>query len=201
MNLNNKYLAVGLSAAAVVVVGYQIFINKACETRPSVRREAARPAASRPTPRTTPPADTAAVQSQPTSGDNGLVIDFNSPMLLKRIHARMAEQYPRQELPPQFGPAIFTRGKEYQPDQSTGNPVTEKEMKFELNAIILDMQRRLAIINNTIVKEGDMVGGAKIFAIAKSKVVLKINGQTVILSTNSRIKTVRLLGGTGENNQ
>lgn len=215
MNLNNKYLAIGLSVAAAGLVFYQIFINKACEAKPSVRPQASGVKETRPAP---PPAQSparvqptaAAPQSQSAGmsdtmasagSDNGLTIDYNSPMLLGRVQSQMAQKYPRRELLPQVGTGAFSRGLEPKREQEVPRENVGKEVKFELNAIIMDTRRKLAIINGVIVKEGDMVAGAKINIIAKSKVVLKINNQTVILSTNSRIKTVRLLGGNGEVNR
>lgn len=219
MNLNNKYLAIGLSAAAAGLLFYQIFINKACDPKPSVRPQSGEVEKAGPSPPQVPispqpQAQTNAAGSVNTNGEesvqtadasqhanNGLTIDYNSPMLLNRIHSQMAQKHPHKELPPQVGKSAFTRGIEPSQKQETTKKAIEKEVKFELNAIIMDAMRKLAIINGVIVKEGDMVAGAKINIIAKSKVILKINNQTVILSTNSRIQTVRLLGGNGEVNR
>jgi len=108
----------------------------------------------------------------------------------------MAEKYPRREIPDSFGIPIFSRGILQQKKVET--PVPTREVEFKLNAIIIDQNRRIAIINDTIVKVDDTIAGAKVVAIVKSKVQLKIKSKTIVLSTNSRIKRVKLIGGQGE---
>jgi hypothetical protein len=191
MSLNNKYLAIGLSIAAVLIVVYQVFINKpqgAQTAKPQPQKPAFVPVA---------PAQKAA--SQPTheaETDNGLVIDFNSPLLLKRIEPDMTLPYPRQELPKEYGADIFSGGG-VEAEAPPVEPKYEKVVEFKLNAIIIDAKRRIAIINNTIVKPGDIIEGAVVLSIAKTMVVLKVNNENVVLSTNSRIKEVKLIGGKG----
>jgi hypothetical protein len=224
MNLNNKYLAIGLSIVAVVVVTYQIFLRKPEPRRPKtqVSPGIAKTSPKRSAPQTQPPgppvvtpppvtsspsvdpaldpaADPAAnmnTGTQPTAQQSGMMIDFNSPVLLNRVPPEMAIDFPKQELPELIGVPIFSRG--LSPEDTPTQTETPKEITFKLNAIIIDSQKRVAIINDTILKVGDMILGAKVMIIVKSKAVLKINSKDVVLSTNSRIKKVKLIGGQGE---
>jgi hypothetical protein len=212
MNLNNKYLAIGLSIAAVAVVTYQIFFNKPEPRRsrtqmaPGIAKTAPRRKAPQKQPAAQPRVSTPPVTSSSAAGpdtappqttqNSGLMIDFNSPVLLKRVPPEMAVDYPRQEFPSTFGVAIFSKG--LSPDETPVQTETPKEITFKLNGIIIDSEKRVAIINDTILKVGDIISGAKVMIIVKSKVVLKINSKDVVLSTNSRIKKVKLIGGQGE---
>lgn len=134
------------------------------------------------------------------SGGGGPVIDFNSPILLKRILPDMAIDRPKMELSQEFGIGIFS-GNESAAEEKK-EPGIKKEsvriVQFTLNAIVIDETRRLTIINNTILKVGEMIQGAQVDNIVKGKVVLKVNKKTVVLSTNSRVKQVRLLEEQGE---
>jgi hypothetical protein len=211
MNLNNKNLAIGLSIAAVVVVSYQVFFNK--PTKP-VRRPTqstpmfsttGRPAAANTPAKSGPnkiePAESGGAGSSksPEAANQGLVIDYNSEILLKRVEADFTEPYPKMELQQQFGSDIFIKTEE--PvilKKPPPKPTLEREVEFKLNAIIIDETRRIAIINNTILKVGDVFLGAEVKSIKKRRVVLIIEGNRILLSTNSRIKKVRLSGGHGE---
>ena len=82
--------------------------------------------------------------------------------------------------------------KEEKVEQKTTAPT--KTVEFKLNAIIMDQNRKLTIINDTILKVGDMVSGARVTRIGKGEVILRINNRDVVLSTNSRIKQVRIIG-------
>lgn len=213
MNLNNKYLAVGLSIAAVVVVSYQVFFNK--PTKPvrqpmqdqpmfSQRGKSNQPHPPVATPAPAPPAPTTATpgkqmgdSAQPPPQTDGLTIDYHSEILLSRISPDMVESYPRQELPQEFGTTIFSKGEDA-PAGKEG-PKYQREVEYKLNAIIIDRTRRIAIINDTILSVGDMIQGAQVVSIVKSRVVLTIEKKTILLSTNSRIKKVKLIGGKGEN--
>jgi hypothetical protein len=206
--MNNKYLAIVLSIVAVLVVIYQAFLRKptkSIQQQMNQSREAgamystvgrqsetARGNKSVPSPSDSP---SAAVKSGEKKVE-GLVIDYNSRLLWERINPELAIPYSKQELPDDFGVKIFTRGK-LSEDKPTG-PKYEKELEFNLNAIIIDEKRRIAIINNTILQEGDIIQGAEIISIIKSRVTLKINDEQFVLATNSRIKKIRLMGGRGE---
>lgn len=201
MNLNNKYLAIGLSITAVVVVGYQIFFNK---PDTSVARPATQPGVVSPAPVSGPVHDvpiTASerpVVSQPVNEGNedGLNVDFNSPILLKRIERDMAEPYIPSDLVQQFGAPIFTRKVVEKPVLATAQP--ERVIEFNLNAIVIDEKRSIAVINGKIVKVGSDVEGAVVLSIKKGLVILKLNDSEIHLSTNSRIQKINLIGGKGE---
>ena len=130
MNLNNKKLAIGLSIAAVVVVVYQVFLNKPEPRRrrpsthqttvvpsntgsgsaPVTRSQAANPAYEAPAGPTNSPGD-----------GTGLVIDYNSEILLKRVPREFTEAIPRQELPSQLKPGIFSFEKSQRGKSRTKN--------------------------------------------------------------------------------
>jgi hypothetical protein len=137
--------------------------------------------------------------SQTIVDDGGPVIDFNSEILLKRIPAEMIEKVPDRELPDAFGRPIFSTGLE-QVEKQRVETGTAGEVEYRLNAVIIDRRRRIAIINDTILKKGDIIAGARVTAVMKSKVVLKVNGKDIELSTDSPIKRVRLTAAKDESN-
>jgi len=98
--LNNKYLAVGLAVIAVVAVVYQVFFNK--PAKPAARQ--VNPAAVQSRPAVSP----SPVQNTAPEKDGDLIIDFASPILLKRVYENPMEKFPGRELPDQFGRAIFS---------------------------------------------------------------------------------------------
>jgi hypothetical protein len=210
--MNNKYLAVALSIIAVVVVVYQVFLRKTTTSikqqldqpreqaeslyspqgrpgQPVNRDEAAR----------SPQSSTAAVPGslqRKEAGSGAPIIDYSSEVLLKRIDPQWTLPYPQKELSSEFKTKLFSRGK--QEKEKPAGPRYEREVEFKLNAIIIDDTRHIAIINDKILKTGEMIEGAEVVSIAKSRVVLKFKGETFELSTNSRIKKVRYIGGKGE---
>jgi len=127
--LNNKYLAVVLAVVAVVVAVYQVFFNKPAKPARQVN-----PAAVRPRPAVSP----SPVQNTDPGKDGDLIIDFASPILLKRVYENPMGKFPRRELPDQFGRAIFSppphREDEPPTDTVTGSPVkkTEKPVKIKI---------------------------------------------------------------------
>ena len=98
--LNNKYLAVVLAVVAVVAVVYQVFFNKPAE--PSARQVNPEAVQSRPAVSLSPAQETA------PGKDGDLIIDFASPILLKRVYENPMGKFPRRELPDQFGRVIFS---------------------------------------------------------------------------------------------
>lgn len=52
---------------------------------------------------------------------------------------------------------------------------------FDLQSIIISNSRRMAIINNRLVKVGDNIGGAKVVAIERNAVVLSVAGRKLII--------------------
>jgi hypothetical protein len=211
--LNNKYLAIVLAIAAVLVVFYQVFLRKPAK---SVRRPA-RPAAEAAAPAGMPPAGTQTAQTPaagprgavPPAGDmgpsapagtgsqeEGLVIDNDSPILLKRVYENPMEPYPRRDLPPEFGRPIFS------PPEPEAKPMARaaetKDVQFRLDSIIIDKDRQLAVINNTILFAGDFIHGAQVVNIRKRNVLLKLKEENILLSTSPVVRDIRLIAGKGE---
>jgi MSHA biogenesis protein MshK len=52
---------------------------------------------------------------------------------------------------------------------------------WSLQSILSAADRRIAIINGTRVREGDLIGSAKVISISESKVVLNTDGQRFTL--------------------
>ena len=117
--MNNKYLAIGLVIFAVAVVFYQVVLRK---DKPKGRNAPAS-AVSQPATQPSPTPQTATPQTmQPSTNmpgpgsqntavaknDDGLSIDFDSPLLLKRVFENPMDPYPKQELDPPFGTAILS---------------------------------------------------------------------------------------------
>ncbi len=190
MNLNNKKLAVGLSIAAVVVVAYQVFINK--PNQPAMNRPQAEPVVSTST--HTGGENMPGSSPHPQAVEN-VEIDFNSQALLKRISPESTVPYPRNDIPSEFGAKIFTIPGT--PKEKIKLPEGEKEIEFKLNAIIIDEKRKIAIINDKILKVGDFIEGAQVQAIVRREVLLKLDDREIVLSTSSKIKKIKLIGGKG----
>ncbi|MCP5045729.1 MAG: hypothetical protein GY940_01055, partial [bacterium] len=199
---NNKYLAVGLSIAAVGILVYQIFFNEggSSNRRPSTLRPETgtqlpglNPSAQSPAVDPALQAPTGPVQ---TPGEGaGLVVDYHSEILLKPVPKEFTQPVPRKELPSLFRPGIFSfEAPEEETIEEKINTRT-KTVEFKLNAIIMDKDRKLTIINDTILKVGDMIAGARVMRIGKGEVILNVNNKNIILSTNSRIKQVKIIEG------
>jgi len=69
-------------------------------------------------------------------------------------------------------------------DTESEKPLPFEWPKFELNGILWDPEKPLAVINNSVVKEGDIVEGVKIKKIKPGYVVLEKEGieQTLTLT-------------------
>jgi len=194
--MNNKYLAVGLSIVAVLVVFYQIFLRKpdSNKNQQQINQPLSQPMSSAQSghggskSNGESPGNPAASD---INNDSGLIIDYNSDLLLKRIDPELVIPFAKREIPAQFGKEILVSRDI--PGEMPGKSQVEREVEFRLNAIIIDDSRRIAIINDKILKMGDILEGAEVKLIAKSKVLLKIRGEEIVLSTNSRVKRVRLL--------
>lgn len=184
--LNNKYLAVVLAVLAVGVVIYQVFFSK--PAKPPARQ--VNPAAVQPRPAVSP----SPVQKTAPEKDGALIIDFASPILLKRVYENPMEKFPGRELPDQFGRAIFSPppGRELETPTDTGD---QTHLQFRLNSIIIDKGRRIAVINNTILFTGETIDGARVESIQKNRVLLKLRDRDIVLSTEPGLSTIRLTGG------
>ena len=72
---------------------------------------------------------------------------------------------------------------------------SSEEVKFTLYAVIIDIDRKLCIINDRILKVGSVINGAMIQKIEKGRVDLMVGGERFSLTTNQKIKTIKLLAG------
>lgn len=67
--------------------------------------------------------------------------------------------------------------------KTPGKPDTAKGDVLELSGILYNKEKApIAVINNTMVKEGGTVGKATVSKITKDKVIVLVNGKTVTLS-------------------
>ncbi len=201
MSLNNKKLAIILSIIAVIVVVYQVFIRKPST---GIQTPVSQQPAFSPSPRVQPPpASSGTGQPNPTAAarseknSESLTVDYNSTLLLDRVNPETAFPYPKQELPREFGIDIFSLGSAVEENVPQA-PQYERELKFKLSAILIGSNRRIAVINDKILKIGGIIQGAEVISIEKNKVVLRINKEEIVLSTLSQIKIVRIVGGKGE---
>jgi hypothetical protein len=138
-------------------------------------------------------------QAEPaTTGpqEEGIVIDDDSPILLKRVYENPMEPYPRRDLPREFGRPIFS------PPEPEGKPTAKtakaEDIQFRLNSIVIDKDRQLAVINNTILFAGDFIHGAQVVHIRKQNVLLKLKEENILLSTSPVVKDIKLIGGEGD---
>ncbi len=67
-----------------------------------------------------------------------------------------------------------------EPDVYFGSSIRNNSA-WSLQSILSASDRRIAIINGTRVREGDVIGSAKVISIGESKVVLNTGGQRFTL--------------------
>lgn len=73
-------------------------------------------------------------------------------------------------------------------------PVLGAEVKKEpwvLNSILYSSQRKHAIINNKLVKKGDLIKGAKLVRLRPDSVRLLARGKAIDLTLEGRSKTIK----------
>ncbi len=212
--MNNKKLAIVLSIIAIVLVIYQFFLKK--DENGKIKRNintvvknqnldnpGEMPDSSPTITRKNP--SQVAQNNQPVSSvstntqvqNRKDIIDFNSEILLVPVYENSVKQAEKKELPEEIGIPIFVK-EIYQQKSSEKARNEYVEVVFKLNAIIIKQEGKYVIINNKILKVGEMVDGAIVKDIKKSKVLLEFNGKEIILSTNSKIKKIRYLGGRSE---
>jgi len=216
--MNNKFLAIILSIVAVVLILYQFVLKS---DKPKVKRNVntvvqnnnldnpgGNPLGNNPSLNNN--SNSNIMENQSLSSTNQMqmtnqrsnvkkdeLIDFNSEILLDRVYENQLEKPEKKELPESIGIPIFVK-EIYSQQDKPENKGEIKEVVFKLNAIIIKQEGSYAIINKQIVKIGDMILGAIVKDIKKSKVLLEFKGKEIILSTNSKIKKIRYLGGTSE---
>lgn len=93
--------------------------------------------------------------------------------------------------PPAF--ALYKYKMETQPQPTPGSTSSTRPrpQPLVLNSILYSGQRQHAIINNRIVKKGDMVDGAKLIQLLPDRVKLVKKGKVVELSLNSGFKSIK----------
>lgn len=67
------------------------------------------------------------------------------------------------------------------PEDTAAKPAEVSLSKLKLSGIIMDRNSPKAIINDAIVRVGDMVGGAKVVRITKQSVILMCDGRELAL--------------------
>lgn len=114
-----------------------------------------------------------------TDPQGDLVIDADSPLLLERISPSSELSEPYLPLSTRFGMDIFVgTANEVNPVQAELPVQTES---LQLNGIVVDGDRRLAIVNRQLVREGEYVGSALIVRITPGQVLCRSNGQEIVL--------------------
>ena len=66
-----------------------------------------------------------------------------------------------------------------------------KEAPWVLSSILYSKQRKHAIINNKLVKKGDVIEGAKLVRLRPDSVRLLAKGKTIDLTLGSRFKSIK----------
>jgi hypothetical protein len=71
---------------------------------------------------------------------------------------------------------------------SRGVERTSTMQTLNLQQILTSNNRKLAIINDTLVVEGQMIGGAKVIEIADTAVKVKYKGRSIVLTMTTSTK-------------
>jgi len=100
--------------------------------------------------------------------DNNLLKTKNPPQIQKSA----------KETPPQVKPPL--------PVETKAEPKKELSGSFVLNGVFFSGNEGYALINNRIVKKGDIIDGATVALIALNEVDLEKEGAVIKLSNNPR---------------
>lgn len=65
-------------------------------------------------------------------------------------------------------------------------PAVSRVTQWQLTAILISPERRLATINNQVVAVGEKIGGARVKAIYGHAVELDVNGSTLVLKPQTQ---------------
>lgn len=176
--LRNKWLALGLSLLAVVLIVYRVFFDQEKMSPPASSAQPLVPSV--------PPDDPEAHSPEPnlewTDPSGDLLLDLDSPLLMRRVHPSAELFEPYTPLSSRFGLDIFVRTRESEPEKKEGE-LTEPE-RLELNGIVIERDRRLAIVNRQLVKEGEYVGAALVVRIEPGRVLCRIEGTDIVLESS-----------------
>ncbi len=176
--LKNKWLALGLSLLAITLVVYRVFFDKEVALPP--------PGSSQPLVQVLDETETDAMAAPDPdlewidpSGE--LLIDSESPLLLQRVRPSLETKKPYEPLSTRFGPDIFVRRQTEAAE--VGSAEAPAFEALELNGIVIDEARRLAIVNRQLVKEGEYVGAVLIVSILPGRVLCRHNGTDIVLES------------------
>lgn len=177
--LKNKWLALGLSALALVLIAYRIFFDRS-DSRPPLQN--LQPLVTEPgTPERGQPVTGPDLEWTDPSGE--LLLDLDSPLLQKRVTPSPELLQPYEPISPRFGIDIFVgpspRSSEAQAEEAV------EPLQLELNGIVMDGSRRLAIVNRQLVQVGDFVGAARITGIDPGRVTYRLNGVEGVLELST----------------
>jgi len=125
-----------------------------------------------------------------TTKEEELTIDFDSPLLLKRVYLNPVKRSQKTKLRKEFGSNIFYR------ELGEKSPLikNEEEIRFQLHSLVTKKEKKTAIINEIIVRVGDFVTGAEVIRIDKSGVHLKYNQENFSLSHRQRTRIIKPKG-------
>lgn len=182
--LNNKWLAIGLSVAAVVLVLVRLVFHG---TPPPAGQPVESPAPLVQPAAAAPVPPSGAATALPGTISPSLLpeiapIDSNSDLLLHPIDRDTVEPLPRRPLGTPFGVRVFSLpAAPATPDAGTSEAAAVTT--FSLQGIVREGGRRVAVINHLPVRAGDTVAGAQVLQIESNRVVLRYGEQTIELTT------------------
>jgi len=178
--LKNKTLAIVLSIVAVIVVlwrilqkpEYKIPIENQAQVVAEPQDAPAQSAAA------VAPAQAAQVANVNSAAGDVPVLDANSPQLLQPLAPDGLILRSFQELAPDFGHSAFSSSAE----PGTVAAVTSPEAVLLLTGIVLEKNRRVALINGKAVREGDrLASGEQVVTIRRDGVQLRRGETTLFL--------------------
>jgi hypothetical protein len=179
--LNNKWLAIGLSIAAVALVLFRLVFRSgpAVPTPPPDQPSALIQ------PRTAAPATTPGAPTQFTVTPETLPgidpVDTSSDLLLSRIDREIAAPVSRRPLGTPFGHKVFSLPVAENLLRTGEAPAPAPE--FTLQGTVSEGGRRVAVINHQPVRTGETVAGAEVVSIEPLRVVLRFGTQLIELFT------------------
>ncbi len=119
----------------------------------------------------------------------GFLTNPKNSLLGLTKHLSIAE---KPEVTPRQGPPKKLKAKPLEASPLAANPAISAEIKKKpqeslvLNGVFFSQDKGYALINNRIVKEGDVVNGATVTRINLNDVELKTADSTIKLSTQTR---------------
>jgi hypothetical protein len=118
-------------------------------------------------------------------------ISFSFAFFMLLFTSLLHAEYFDPMQPPAFALYKFRMEKQPQSSSAGSADVKPRAQALVLNSILYSSQRQHAIINNKIVKKGDMVDGAKLIQLLPDKARLIKKGKVIELSLNSGFKSIK----------